>query len=308
MRRKPFAAVVFAALVTTSGTSIRAEFPFAANPNRCDTSGNPSGCIPLPNEMTGAAGSCNDNKWKYASTNFCTTDPLINLSANELNGVSGMSVDIAWRLSTGRPDVLIAVHDSGFKWNDTGALADVRKKFHLNAGELPAPGGPCSPPPGGDPRDCNGDGVYNMPDYDNDSSVTDANGNGVKDPQDLIFLFSDGVDSDANGYVDDISGWDFFEFDNDPFDEVQYGHGTGEARDSTAEANNGGDIGTCPNCMVMAVRVGDSFVADVNSFAQGVVFSVDSGADVHPGGARGRTTTPASGSRRSSTPTGAAFR
>lgn len=32
--------------------------------------------------------------------------------------------------------------------------------------------------------------------------------------------------------------------------------------------------------MVMPVRVGDSFVADVNSFAQGVVFSVDTGADV----------------------------
>src|SRR6059036_3531462 len=32
--------------------------------------------------------------------------------------------------------------------------------------------------------------------------------------------------------------------------------------------------------MVMPVRVGDSFVADVNSFAQGVVFSVDSGAAV----------------------------
>ena len=81
------------------------------------------------------------------------------------------------------------------------------------------------------------------------------------------------MDDDGNGHVDDISGYDFFEFDNDPFDEVQYGHGT-------AEANNGGAIATCPNCMTLPVRVGDSFVADVNSFAQGVVFSVDSGAAV----------------------------
>src|SRR5688572_16385796 len=198
MRRKSLV-VVFAALVAAV-TPARAEFPFLANPNRCDTSGNPLGCIPLPNEMTGAAGSCNDNKWKYASTNFCTTDPLINLSANELFGVSGMHVDTAWRLSTGRSDVVIAVHDSGFKWNDAGALADMRRKFHLNAGELPAPGGSCTPPPGGDPRDCNGDGVFNMPDYDNDGTVTDANGNGVKDPQDLIILFSNGDDADANGY------------------------------------------------------------------------------------------------------------
>jgi hypothetical protein len=191
-----------------------------------------------------------------------------------------MSVDTAWRLSTGRSDVVIAVHDSGIRWSDPGALADLRAKFHLNAGELPPPGGPCAPPPGGDPRDCNGDGVFNMPDYDGDPAVTDLNGNGVKDPEDLILAFSDGVDGDGNGYVDDIAGWDFFEFDNDPFDEVAFGHGTGEARDSTAEANNGGGVGTCPNCMVMPVRVGDSFVADVNSFAQGVVFSVDTGADV----------------------------
>jgi hypothetical protein len=258
----------------------RAEFPFVAAPTRCDSSGNPAGCIPLPNEMTGAAGSCSDLKWKYASTNFCTIDPLVSASPNELFGVSGMSVDTAWRLSTGRSDVVIAVHDSGIRWSDPAALADLRAKFHLNAGELPPPGGPCSPPPGGDPRDCNGDGVFNMPDYDADPAVADLNGNGVKDPEDLILAFSDGVDGDGNGYVDDIAGWDFFEFDNDPFDDVAFGHGTGEARDSTAEANNGGGVGTCPNCMVMPVRVGDSFVADVNSFAQGVVFSVDTGADV----------------------------
>ena len=86
-----------------------------------------------------------------------------------------MSVDIAWRTQTGRSDVVIAVHDSGFKWNDDGAINDLRKKFHLNRGELPAPApvGGCAPPPGGDPLDCNGDGVFNMPDYDGDPSVTD---------------------------------------------------------------------------------------------------------------------------------------
>src|SRR5438094_884639 len=272
----PLLAVVLLA-VPASG-----EFPFPANPNRCDSSGLPLGCIPLPNEMSGGAGSCNGEKWKYASTNFCTTDPAVDGSPNELLGVSGMSVEIAWRLETGRPDVVIAVHDSGIKWNDGGDMSQLRRKLHLNPGELPAPNpvGGCHAPMGGDPRDCNGDGVFNMPDYDGDPAVVDMNGNGITDPEDLIILFSNGVDDDGNGYVDDISGYDFFEFDNDPFDEVQYGHGTGEAEDSTAEANNGGDLGACPNCMVMPVRIGDSFVADVNSFAQGVVFSVDTGAAV----------------------------
>lgn len=263
-------------------TRVHAEFPYAADPNRCDASGQPLGCVPLANEMSGVAGSCSGEKWKYASTSFCSTDPLVNLSPNELFGVTGMSVEIAWRKETGRSDVVIAVHDSGFMWNDDGAINDLRKKFHVNRGELPAPNpaGGCAAPPGGDPWDCNGDGVFNVPDYDGDPAVTNVNGNAATDPQDLIMLFSDGVDDDGNGYVDDICGWDFFEDDNDPFDEVQYGHGTGEARDSAAEANNGGAIATCPNCMTLPIRVGDSFVADVNAFAQGVVFAVDSGAAV----------------------------
>ncbi|MEO6028931.1 MAG: S8 family serine peptidase [Candidatus Binatia bacterium] len=277
-------ALVVCALVLAPpwAPALRAEFPYDPLPNRCDSSGLPLGCIPLANEMTGAAGSCNGEKWKYASTNFCSTDPIVNLSPNELFGVTGMSIEIAWRKETGRSDVVIAVHDSGIKWNDAGDMNQLRKKFHLNAGELPppVPAGGCTPPLGGDPRDCNGDGVFNVPDYDGDPAVNDANGNGLTDPQDLIMLFSNGVDDDGNGYVDDISGYDFFEFDNDPFDDVQYGHGTGEAEDSTAEANNGGDLGACPNCMVMPIRVGDSFVADINSFAQGVVFSVDTGAAV----------------------------
>jgi len=100
----------------------------------------------------------------------------------------------------------------------------------------------------------------------------------VTDPEDLILLFSNGVDDDGNGYVDDICGYDFFEFDNDPFDEVQYGHGTGEAEDSSAEATTAANLGACPNCMVMPVRVGDSLSGRRDSFAQGVVFSVDSGS------------------------------
>ncbi|HTD25727.1 MAG TPA: hypothetical protein VK649_02070, partial [Candidatus Elarobacter sp.] len=243
MRHPPLAVAV--SLTLFVALSARAEFPFHADANRCDSSGNPPGCIPLPNEMSG----CNGEMWKFASTSVCTTDPTVLNSPNELFGVSGMSVETAWRLETGRPDVVIAVLDSGIKWNDLGALNDLRKKFYLNRGELPVP--QCAPPgpPGPDPYDCNGDGVLNAPDYDHDPRVSDRNGNGVIDPEDLILTFSDGVDNDGNGYVDDIAGWDFFENDNDPFDEVQFGHGTGEARDSTAEANNGGSLGTCPNCM-----------------------------------------------------------
>ena len=71
---------------TSPDLSARAEFPFAADPNRCASSGNPPGCIPLPNEMN----ACNGDMWKDASTNVCTQDAAVNASPNELFGVSGM--------------------------------------------------------------------------------------------------------------------------------------------------------------------------------------------------------------------------
>ena len=97
-------------------------------------------------------------------------------------------------------------------------------------------------------------------------------------PQDLLIAFTDGDDDDDNGYVDDIVGWDFLDNDNDPYDDVQYGHGTGEAQGSTAEAEQRrATLGSCPNCMVIHMRVGDSFIADINRFAAAVIYATDNG-------------------------------
>ncbi|MDQ6748648.1 MAG: S8 family serine peptidase, partial [Candidatus Dormibacteraeota bacterium] len=49
--------------------------------------------------------------------------------------VSGVSVDKAWQLSLGRPDVVIAQVDTGINWTS----ADLRRQVHLNWGELPPP-------------------------------------------------------------------------------------------------------------------------------------------------------------------------
>ena len=90
--------------------------------------------------------------------------------------------------------------------------------------------------------------MFNIQDYAGDRRFRDVNGNGILDPGDLIALASDGVDSDGNGYVDDICGWDFFEGDNDPFDDTFFNHGTGRAKEAVAEGNNGiGGIGVAPH-------------------------------------------------------------
>ncbi len=257
-----------------------------------------------PNDVAG-----DGNDWKFAAT----PEPLSPYTSDpkELFGVRGAhvvdasaSVDTAWQTTTGRPDVTISVLDSGIKWNDFSAMIDLREKLRLNKGELPVPNHAGSAlEPGVDCStyigfyDANTDGVFNVLDYACDSRVSANPTNGVGptypsdypvganqpvlDPQDIIIAFSDGTDADNNGFVDDIAGWDFLDNDNDPYDDVQYGHGTGEAKDSSAEANNEVDItrccdgsgnpytasfgdqaGACPNCMFIPLRVGDSFVAD----------------------------------------------
>lgn len=184
----------------------------------------------------------------------------------------GMGIVDAWQLSTGRPDVRVAVLDSGIRWRERQVAA----KLAPNRGELPEP---C---PG---WDCDGNGVVNPDDWAGvdcgPDVVLDHNLNGFLDGQDLIVACSDGVDDDANGFVDDIAGWDFFENDNDPFDDVDAGHGTGEAQDMVAEANDGGGFpGVAPSAMFVPLRVGDHFVALDSDFAQAVVYAVELGVDV----------------------------
>src|SRR6266545_2774206 len=326
-----FAIAIAVAALALAAPPAFADFPF--------TDGNPKDYTDLYDATTVPNDICGDgNQFKFAAS----PDPanfLVNADPVELGGVRGAHIfdgtpptscgtppaavsplPTAFKLTTGRPDVAIAVLDSGIKWNDLNAMLDLRKKVRLNRGELPTPevAGPAREP-GIDcsgytaSYDANGDGVFNVMDYACDPRVSASPANGVGpsypsdypvaplqnapllDPQDAIIAFSDGTDADFNGYVDDIAGWDFLDNDNGPFDDVQYGHGTGEAEDSSSEANNrvfldrpdpqsdldvGKQLGACPNCMVLPLRVGDSFIADVNRFAAAVLYATDNGIDV----------------------------
>ncbi|RPJ85827.1 MAG: hypothetical protein EHM18_09340, partial [Acidobacteria bacterium] len=104
---------------------------------------------------------------------------------------------------------------------------------------------------------------------------------GLIDGQDLIKLYSNGVDDDGNGYVDDIAGWDFFEDDNDPNDDTLFNHGTGRAIEQVGEANNTFDFpGVAPSAMFVPIRVSDSFIVADSDFSQGVVYAADLGVSL----------------------------
>ncbi|MFQ6107436.1 MAG: S8 family serine peptidase [Thermoplasmata archaeon] len=62
-----------------------------------------------------------------------------------------------------------------------------------------------------------------------------------------------GIDDDANGYVDDVSGWDFANDDNDPMDDN--GHGTHTSGTVGAMGNNGvGVVGVNWNVQIMPLK------------------------------------------------------
>ena len=91
---------------------------------------------------------------------------------------------------------------------------------------------------------------------------------------------SNGVDDDANGFVDDVRGWDWVDDDNDPIDIS--GHGTHVAGTVAARGDNGvGVTGIAWNTRILPLRVlgasGEGGSADV---ARAFWYAADAGADV----------------------------
>ncbi len=210
---------------------------------------------------------------------------------------SGTSVDLAWRQGIGNPSVMLALASTGIDWSERDTFDQVA----LNRGELrsspPLHGDatPCAPLNPGeltpDRFDCNGDGRLTLTDYAEHPALEpatstppgDLNGNQRFDPQDLLLqsFISDGVDDDANGYVDDIVGWDFVDGDNDPFDAAGSRLGTREALAAAAETNNSiGGAGVCPRCRILPLRVAVSTRVDPHALAVATVYAADRGARV----------------------------
>lgn len=107
----------------------------------------------------------------------------------------------------------------------------------------------------------------------------------------------DGADTDGNGFIDDIRGWDFVDTtaaawpgedstvrDNDPMD--FHGHGTHCSGIVAAVTNNSiGIAGVCWNCKIMAVRAGykgeDGYgYLEDDDAAAAIVYATDNGANV----------------------------
>ncbi len=219
------------------------------------------------------------NDWDYVS--WIPPGAELSIRPSERALGSGLGADQAWQLNTGRWDVTIAIVDTGLEWDNR----NLANKVLLNTAELPLPqlaDGTTSTS-----YDVDGNGVVNTRDWAEDPRVhMDAgqpDADGLLEPSDLIYTFSDGVDGDKNGFIDDIAGWDFFQDDNDVWPHVRdtySSHGTGVMEDAGAEGGDGGSIGVCPNCSILPLRSGDGIISDGDRVGLAIAYATDRGASV----------------------------
>lgn len=102
-------------------------------------------------------------------------------------------------------------------------------------------------------------------------------------------ISGNGIDDDANGYVDDAHGWDFVEDDATPqptvgtaFDEDGVAHGTVVAGLIGAIGNNGeGVAGVAWDVLIMPLRILDNLGSgDSGRAREAILYAVANGADV----------------------------
>ena len=181
MRRSLWVSLLVLATIGTGGPPAHAAFPYLPGSDPSDYADyRLRASDARPSELTSGA----KQSWMYAADQEAGNEP-VNSDPRELHGVRGAHLvdattpngDLAWATTTGRPDVTIAVLDSGIKWNDRGAMLDLRRKTRLSRGEVPVPnasrttpleaGADCSSYQGR--YDANGDGVFDVVDYACDS-------------------------------------------------------------------------------------------------------------------------------------------
>lgn len=163
----------------------------------------------------------------------------------------------AWDITTGSSSTILAIIDYGIDHFHE----DLADNIWVNPGEDDGDGIPEFFPisQGGDEGDLDGDG----------------------DP-----------DDDGNGYIDDLVGWDFYDFntggDNDPFPQSIYAHGTAVAGIAGAHTNNGigvagvaGGWGGNPGTKLMNMRIHHyDQEGGALSVAESITYAVENGANV----------------------------
>lgn len=92
----------------------------------------------------------------------------------------------------------------------------------------------------------------------------------------------DGIDNDANGYIDDYMGWDFYYYDNDPNIMGGSDHGSHVSGDASQVTNNGvHGAGSGFKCKLRISKHAPDFAStSIFNSNDGIVYQYQNGADV----------------------------
>lgn len=189
----------------------------------------------------------------------------------------------AWDLSTGDPDIVIAIVDGGVGYNHP----ELDDKLWVNQEEVP---GALFPQ-----VDRNSDGTITSTEIKQylQENGEDYNGDGNVLLDDALHPdspFMDQLDGDENSYIDDLFGWDFWGSgnisqvadDNNPiYDGTD--HGTHVAGIAAAETNNNSGIAASGyNSIYMPVKAGGTpdDPASVGFGFEGIIYAAEQGADI----------------------------
>ncbi|MCW8804847.1 MAG: S8 family peptidase, partial [Ignavibacteriaceae bacterium] len=152
-------------------------------------------------------------------------------------GLTLINAPAVWAEGDSGQGVLAANHDSGCDWDHP----DLINNIWNNLGE----------------------------DFDNDGHTLEYNGSAwVFDPGDI-----NGIDDDANGYIDDFIGWDFASNGNDPNSSAT--HGTHTAGIICGDGTNGTQTGVAPKAKLINCELS----GEATSWLA-IQYSVDKGVDV----------------------------
>ncbi len=208
------------------------------------------------------------------------------------DGPCGMDLEDAYsHYTSGNPEEIVAYIEGGINWHDSQAHEYVNS-IYVNWHETPVPckgatvaeatvvvGGVSEPchtvySKSFADYDVNHDGVVNVQDWAEDPRVHEVSGSGYLDPEDLIAAFSpaNSVNHDGSGYLNDVSGWDFYDKQNDPATEDStYDHSDNQMGVIHRE---------CPKCMILPIRAGNEALDRTDDLAQAWLYAADAGAGV----------------------------